>query len=55
MKKRDKNILKHLQGEISLSTKVQKNKKKYSRKTKYKNKMFLDYLSSLSSLFREFK
>lgn len=36
MLKRDVNILKSYQREISLTTKVVKDKKKYNRKEKYK-------------------
>jgi hypothetical protein len=36
---RDLNILKSYQREINLKTKVIKDKKKYSRKTKHKNKI----------------
>lgn len=38
-KKRDRNIEKHLQGEISLSTRMIESKKKYTRKKKHKGKM----------------
>lgn len=36
MKKRDFNIVLHLKGEISLKTKVIKDKKKFNRKIKHK-------------------
>ncbi|WP_275944632.1 hypothetical protein [Campylobacter concisus] len=36
MKKRDQNILSHIRREISLSTRVKKDKSKYSRKLKHK-------------------
>lgn len=36
MKQRDKNIQKSYEREINLNTKVQKSKKPYSRKQKYK-------------------
>jgi len=35
---RDKNIVKNYKREINLQTKVIKDKKKYSRKAKHKNK-----------------
>jgi hypothetical protein len=38
--KRDINILKHLRGEISLSTRVKSDKSKFSRKTKHKKSSF---------------
>jgi len=37
MIKRDKNIQLNICGEISLQTKIVKDKKKYSRKKKHKN------------------
>ena len=40
IKQRDKNILLHIKGEISLGTKVISDKKKYSRKVKHKGVLF---------------
>lgn len=37
-KKRDINILKNFQGELNLQTKTVKDRTKYSRKEKHKNK-----------------
>lgn len=38
LQNRDVNIQKHLDGEINLGTRVIKDKSKYSRKQKHKNK-----------------
>ena len=40
MKKRDLNIVKHLRGEISLSTRKVESKKKFSRKEKHKKSFY---------------
>ena len=39
MQKRDHNILSHIKREISLATRVKKDKSKYSRKMKHKRTM----------------
>jgi len=40
IKKRDFNIVKSYSREINLNSRVVRNKKRYTRKIKYKNKIF---------------
>lgn len=37
MQKRDYNVLSHIKREISLSTRIKRDKSKYNRKVKHKN------------------